>query len=216
MFFYILVEGSSDVPGVREILKRCFGLKEKRDFHIHPHQGKGRLPEDFFAKPNRKHRGLLSQLPAKLRAFGSWKRACVVVLLDADNDDCGELKQSLVSMYRSLDQKPACVLFRIAVEELESWWIADPQAVKAAYPSADVSRIEEIPPDSVVGAWEELAIAVGRTPERSRREKKTWARRIAPHVALKPPKSPSLRAFVEGMARLIREYRRKPFSKKFP
>ena len=211
MFFYILVEGSSDVPGVREILKRRFGLKEKRDFHIHPHQGKGRLPENFFVKPNPRHRGLLSQLPAKLRAFSSWKRACVVVLLDADSDDCRGLKQSLVAMYRSLDQKPACVLFRIAVEELESWWIADPEAVKAAYPSANVSRIEKIPPDSVVGAWEELALALGKAPERARRDKKTWARRIAPHVALKPAKSPSLRAFVEGMARLIREYRQKSF-----
>jgi len=207
MFFYILVEGSSDVPGVRKILKRCFGLKEKRDFRIHPHQGKGQLPKDPFAPPNRRHRGLLCQLPAKLRAFASWKRACVVVLLDADREDCRELKQSLVVMYESLDYKPACVLFRIAVEEIESWWIADPAAVKAAYPLAHVHRLEAIPPDSVVGAWEELSMALGRDPERSRREKKVWAKRIAPHVALKPAKSPSLRAFVEGMARLIRECR---------
>ena len=40
--FEILVEGAADVPMVREIMVRRFGLVEKRDFRIHPHKGRGR------------------------------------------------------------------------------------------------------------------------------------------------------------------------------
>ena len=66
-FFEILLEGSSDVPIVKEILTRRFNLKEDIDFRIHPHKGKGRLPQNPLAKADLSQRGLLDQLSAGLR-----------------------------------------------------------------------------------------------------------------------------------------------------
>jgi hypothetical protein len=43
-YFEVLVEGGSDVPALREILTRKFALEEGRDFRIHPHKGRGKLP----------------------------------------------------------------------------------------------------------------------------------------------------------------------------
>ena len=49
--FVVLVEGASDVPAVREVMTRRFGLAEDVHFRIHPHQGKGK--EHFKAAPFR-------------------------------------------------------------------------------------------------------------------------------------------------------------------
>ena len=205
-FLEILVEGFSDVPTVKAILGRKFGLRENEHYRVHPHQGKGELPENPLARPDRKHRGLLHQLPAKLRGYGKSLRAeyCVLVLVDADDDDCKLLKQQLVDLYRALESKPAHVLFRIAVEETESWFIADRDAVKAGYPKAKLGKIPADPPDSVIGAWESLAKALGKKPgDCSGADKMEWAEAIAPHLDLDTPNSPSLRALIDGLRDLF-------------
>lgn len=53
------------------------------------------------------------------------------------------------------------MLFRLAIEETESWFIADVDAVLAAYPKAQTQRLRRIVADDIVGAWEELAAALG-------------------------------------------------------
>lgn len=208
IFLEILLEGASDVPAVREILTRRFNLAEGEHFRIHPHKGKGNLPDNFLARPDGKHRGLLDQLPAKLRGYASLPRGyCVVVLVDSDNTDCQELKNALVQMYNSLDRRPPTVLFRIAVEETESWFLADIDAIRSAYPKAKHQRIVGIHPDGVVGAWERLAEALDRKPVNcDGSDKYDWAEKIAPHLDLETPKSPSLKAFVTGVARLVESY----------
>jgi hypothetical protein len=103
MFMEVLVEGSADVPAVREILERRFNLKKDKNFRIHPHRGKGKLPENILSKPNPRNRGLLDQLPAKLRGFGKLPGpCCVVVLVDADDDNCVGLKSDLIDVYRKI------------------------------------------------------------------------------------------------------------------
>jgi len=205
MFMEVLVEGSADVPAVREILERRFNLMKDINFRIHPHRGKGKLPENILSKPNPKNRGLLDQLPAKLRGFGKLPSpCCVVVLVDADDDNCIGLKSDLIDVYRKIDPKPSCVLFRIAVEETESWFIADAIAVKKAYPKADLNKIPKSPPDSIIGAWENLAKALGRKPEDCiGADKIEWATRISPYLDLNDPKSPSLNAFLLGINRIL-------------
>ena len=205
MNFEVLTEGESDVPVVREVLSRRFGLQEGGDFRIHPHRGKGRLPDNVMARPDPKNRTLLHQLPAKLRGYAHLGSAyCVLVLVDADNDDCRELKRSLLAAYHSLDHKPPVVLFRIAVEETESWLIADVDAVKAAYPRADRRKLGRVTPDAVIGAWEKLADALGsRRAQHSGADKTEWARNIAPHLNLNQPRSPSLAALVSGVSKVI-------------
>ena len=205
MFLEILLEGASDVPAVREILSRRFNLTEGEHFRIHPHRGKGSLPANLFARPDIKHRGLLDQLPAKLRGYASLPDGyCVIVLVDSDRTDCHELKDALNQMLTALDRRPPCVLFRIAVEETESWFVADVEAVRKAFPKAKHQRIAGIQPDSVIGAWERLAEALGRQPrDCDGSDKWHWAEKIAPHLDLEAPKSPSLSAFVKGVGRLV-------------
>src|SRR5271169_6264361 len=112
IFLEVLTEGSSDVPAVKEILTRRFKLKENEHFRIHPHRGKGSLPDNPLSLPDPKRRGLLDQLPAKLRGYAHMPQwYCIVVLVDSDDTECRRLKQSLVGLYSILDRRPNCVLF---------------------------------------------------------------------------------------------------------
>lgn len=208
-FLEVLVEGSSDQPTVRVILKNRFGLTEKQDFRIHPHQGKGRLPKHPHRKPDPRQRGLLDLLPATLKGYASFSSdRCVVVLVDADDTPCKTLKDELVELHRKLKFRPSCALFRIAVEEIESWFIADANAIRQAYPKARLSLLNEYELDSVIGASELLARVLGRRPEDcSSADKHEWATKIAPHLDLDDPKSPSLRAFLKGINKLLRSLR---------
>jgi Domain of unknown function (DUF4276) len=199
----VLLEGSSDVPTVREVLARRFGLIEGKDFRLYPHQGKGRIPSDILSPPAPHRRGLLDQLPAKLRGFSHLgDEACVLVLVDSDDQPCVDLLNQLTAMLVRLPKRPARVLFRIAIEEIESWLIADPNAIVAAFPKAKLARLRKVTPDAIVGAWEQLAAALS-VPERevTGSTKAYWAELIAPHLDLVNPPSPSLRKFVEGVGR---------------
>jgi hypothetical protein len=204
MFFWVLVEGDADEPVVEEIMARRFGLAKDRQFRVIPHQGKGRLPRNPLHRPDVRRRGLLDQLPAKLRGMSYQPDCWVVVLVDADEDDCIMLKARLVEMLNSLDRRPPHVLIRIAVEETESWFVADPNAVQSAYPRCNVRHLRRIAPDEVCGAWERLAEAVGERPADCRGpDKYRWAAKIAPELDLDAPNSPSLKAFVDGIDRCL-------------
>ena len=201
-FFVVLVEGASDVPAVREVLLRRFGLVENEHFSIHPHQGKGKLPMNPLAVPDKKQRQLLHQLPAKLRAYGKSLDSSYVVLVvvDADDDPCMKLLADLNGMLNQLPVRPARVLFRLAIEETESWFLADTTAVQKAFPRAKVAALKRIPPDDIVGAWQQLAKAIGSTGS-SGTDKRRWAEKICPHLNLDVPNSPSLGKLISGVAR---------------
>lgn len=203
MFIEVLTEGASDVPVIREVLTRRFALAEGGDFVIHPHQGRGQLPANPLARPEPKRRGLLDQLPAKLRAYGGWMKDdhLVLVLLDTDSDDCKNLLLSLTTMLKNLPRKPPRVLFRLAIEETESWFIADTEAVRKAFKGADLSIIRAVKPDAIVGAWEKLAQCIGEPVSASPPQKERWAQTIAPHLNLENPRSPSFRKLLDGLAR---------------
>ena len=142
MVLHVLVEGTSDVPTLREILTRRIGLTSGSDFVIHPHKGKGSIPANPHDKPALREQQLLPLLPSKLRAYAkNSPEHAVIVVVDADRDNCQALKQSLVDLYQATNPRPAKVLFRIAVEEMESWFIADTNAVAQAYPGAQVANL---------------------------------------------------------------------------
>ena len=203
--FVVLVEGASDVPAVREVLTRRFGLKEDVHFRIHPHQGKGKLPTNPLARPDPKQRQLLHQLPAKLRGYGKslTPDAVVLVVIDTDDVPCADLLADLNAMLASLPVRPLRVLFRLAIEETESWFVADPHAVKSAFPKAKLAALKKIQPDAIVGAWERLAEAIGAPPCSSGSDKLRWAAQICPHLDLDTPRSPSLGKLISGVAREI-------------
>ena len=207
IFLEVLLEGASDLPAVRSILRRRFRLEENQHFRLHQHQGRGTIPNHPNRPPDPKRRGLLDQLPAKLRGYsglpaGYW----VVVLVDADKDRCKNLKTDLVELYQRLPKKPKRVLFRIAVEETESWFLADEHAILRAFPNADRSAIPGPPHDRQIGAWECLARVLKRRPEEcDAGDKIDWAEAISPHLDLVSPASPSLRAFVTGVERCLQK-----------
>ena len=202
MVLHVLVEGTSDLPTLREILTRKIGLTGGSDFVIHPHRGS--IPANPNDVPSPREQQLLSLLPSKLRAYGkNSPEHAVVVVVDADRDDCHALKQSLLTLYQSINPRPEKVLFRIAVEEMESWFIADTNAVLQAHPTAQIANLAAIAPDSIVGAWEELAKALGLDPAKcSGADKEEWAKDISPHLNLDAPMSPSLKALISGLERI--------------
>lgn len=209
-FIEVLCEGSSDVPAIKEVLTRRFKLTEGEHFRIHPHRGKGKLPapDDRLKAPAPGNDALLAQLPIKLKNMGRQTQGgfevAVVVVVDADDDDCRQLKLALVDLYNALPTKPRTILFRIAVEETESWFIADARAVRRAYNSASVSELAGHDPDAVCGAWERLAECLGYEPADCRGgEKVEWATAISPHLDLAAPKSPSLRSLIVGLERVL-------------
>ena len=197
----VLVEGASDVPAIKEVLQRKFGLVENAQFRIHPHRGKGKLPANILKKPDLKHRGLLDQLPAKLIGYGkSLPDGLVLVVVDADDIPPEKIVADLEKMLSQLPNKPN-VLFCLAVEETESWFIADIAAIERAYPKRLKKQLlKNIEPDAVVGAWEKLALALGLDPKKvSGLTKHEWASRIAPYLDLDAPKSPSFSKLIADL-----------------
>jgi hypothetical protein len=96
MRLHVLVEGPSEahllVPWLRRLLP-------SHPAAVIPHRGKGKLPGDPTKPPPPQKQGLLDQLPAKLRAFGKAldpKTDRLVVLVDADHDDCRVLQKQLL------------------------------------------------------------------------------------------------------------------------
>lgn len=199
--FEVLVEGPSDVPAVREVLVRRFGLTENEDFRIHPHQGKGSLPTNLKEGRDPTKRGLLNQLPSKLRGYATYlsPNDVVLVVIDADDSPVEQLVTDLNVMLDNLSARPERVLFQLAIEETESWFIADIAAVQTAFPKAKVAPLRKIPPDAIVGAWEELAKAIGSTGS-SGTDKRRWAEKICPHLNLDNPPSPSFQRLISGIA----------------
>ena len=197
----VLVEGASDAPAIKEVLQRKFGLVEDVHFRIHPHRGKGKLPANPLSKPDLKHRGLLDQLPAKLIGYGkSLQEGFVLVVVDADDNSPKQIVADLERMLSKLPTKPN-VLFCLAIEETESWFIADIEALARAYPKGLKKQLlKNIEPDAIVGAWEKLALALGLDPKKvSGLTKYEWATRISPHLNLDAPKSPSFSKLIADL-----------------
>jgi Domain of unknown function (DUF4276) len=203
----VLVEGSSDAPAIREVLTRRFSLIEDHHFKIRPHKGRGNLPHKILKNPELQNRSLLYQLPAKLRGFSTWftKGHWVLVVVDADDTPFMELLSDLQEMLQKLP-KPPRVLFCIAVEETESWFIADTNAVKKAYPNSNVNGLKKIEADAICGAWERLAEAI----QTKGKDKTAWAETISPHLNLETPHSPSFKKLIEGIERELKVSAKQP------
>ena len=162
---------------------------------------------------------LLKVLPERLAAYGhriaSGEPLRVVVLVDRDDDDCEQLKAELermaVAAGLSTKSAPAAdgqfvVLNRIVIEELESWFIGDPSALRKAFTS--LPKIEQNAgifrnPDNG-GSWEALHRFLKKHGiYKSSFPKIDASRRIAPHMNVEQNRSRSFRVFVDGMDALL-------------
>lgn len=112
---------------LRALLPRL--LPEDRTFEVHPFQGKS----DLLGKLEERLRGYAAWLPE------DWR---IVVVVDRDDDDCRDLKQRLEAIAQRAGLRSRTragglswqLVNRIAIEELEAWYFADWEAVRAAYP----------------------------------------------------------------------------------
>lgn len=171
-------------------------------FRIHNLRGKERL---------------LHNLPIRLRGYRNWPAEClrIVVLVDRDEDDCRALKTRLEAMAESAglvtrSQNPVSfqVLNRIVVQELESWLLGDPEALRAAYPRLPETFEATEPfrdPDAVPGGayegLERLLASAYRQPD-------GWAKgqiaaNVARHFVPKRNRSRSFHAFWSGLGELL-------------
>ena len=93
------------------------GWIQGQHFLLLPHQGKSDLDKS---------------IPVKLKA---WQEpgARFIIVRDNDNADCLALKARLQTMCATSGRK---TLIRLVCQELESWYLADPDALIAAYPEA--------------------------------------------------------------------------------
>jgi Domain of unknown function (DUF4276) len=179
MRLHILVEGESEARFLRGWLKRFLPGHACR---VYPHQGKGKLAAEAGRRPVAGREGLLDQLPAKLRAFGKTldpQTDRVLVLVDADEEDCRLLKSRLLRCLKSIKPAPT-TLFRIAIEELEAFYLGDRTALRAAFPRAKLSKLKTYTQDSVCGTAELFQSVVGSV----RQDKVEWADRMAPRLGL--------------------------------
>lgn len=162
---------------------------------------------------------LLKALPQRLAAYRQrierGEDLRVVVLVDRDDDDCAALKRQLEDASRQValatKSAPATdgqffVVNRIVIEELESWFIGDPAALRQAFtglPKIDETKGIFRNPDNG-GSWEALhrflrknGIYKGSYP------KIDAARRIAPKLDLHANRSRSFRVFLDGVEALL-------------
>lgn len=206
MRIHVLVEGPSEKAFLELWLPRF--LPPQHSFKIIPHRGKGRIPGDALRKPDPKRQGLLDQLPAKLRAYGRGLRPDtdrILVLVDLDHEDCLDLKNRMLNLLNYCEPPPTA-LFRIAIEEVEAFYLGDKSAIRTAFPRSKLSKMDSYTQDSICDTWELFQEVIGETRE----DKVEWAKLIGPHLTTEwrgrlANNSNSFRQFCKGILRLAGE-----------
>lgn len=141
---------------------------------------------------------LKQSIPIKL---GHWNEPDVrfVVVMDQErHPDCKVVKAELVDLCAKAKRPETLV--RIVCRALESWFLADLAAVEAGLGAKNLAKHQASRdcknPDRVIAPSEVLKKLAPSYYKRS------GARAIGPHLDLDNSRSPSFRAFVDGVRRL--------------
>jgi hypothetical protein len=209
----ILVEDSSGEQLLSVLLPKILGLKgEPHTWRTHAYKGIGRIPLGLRTTADPSKRILLEQLPRVLRGYGNTPGIdAVVIILDSDRRDCKAFLKELKKIAKECGQS-SNIMFRLAIEEMEAWYLGDRRALEAAYPRAKRNVLSRYVQDSVCETWELLADAVH--PGGSLAIKKAgwplpgqikheWAKAIGPLMSPDGNTSPSFGKFRSGLLRLI-------------
>lgn len=159
---------------------------------------------------------LLKNAPARLKGYAAWlpENWRILVLVDRDDDDCLVLKAEMENMAAAagLLTKTAVrhgqcfqVVNRIAIEELEAWFIGDWLAVQTAYPRVPATLPQKAgfrDPDAVAGGtWEALERVLKKAGYFGAGLRKVeLARAVAPQIELSRNQSRSFQAFASAVA----------------
>ncbi|MBN1964218.1 MAG: DUF4276 family protein [Anaerolineae bacterium] len=120
MHLEFLLEEESMENVIEIVMEQIVGASPDHTWTVHPHHSKGHL---------------LKQLLPKLRGYRNFLShdTHIVIIVDQDQDDCRALKRKIVdwAVEAGLETQS---LVRIAVCELESWFLGDIRALEEAFP----------------------------------------------------------------------------------
>lgn len=213
MHIEVLVEDRSGARLLETLLPKVIGEQGRpHTWRLHPYKGIGRLPLGLSAKTDPAKRALLNQLPRLLAGYGKTPGIdAVVVVLDSDRRDCKVFLKELKAVLPQCHPAPNA-LFRLAIEEMEAWYLGDRQALLAAYPRAKKEVLGRYQQDSVCGTWELLADAVQPGGSAAIQKagwplpgqiKHGWAEQVGPRMDIEQNESPSFCKFRDGLRRLV-------------
>ena len=173
-------------------------------FRIHPYQGK---------------QDLLKKLLPRLRGYRDWlpEDWRIVVLIDADDQDCKEIKTNLeevaeragfLTKSRWTTESYFQVLNRLAIEELEAWFFGDIDALHAVYPHVSLNlekKTKYRDPDTIRGGtWESLERELKKAGYfRGGFSKISIARDVSGHMLPERNRSRSFQVFRQGLLSLV-------------
>lgn len=201
MHIEFLVEEFSAQAALQNLLPKI--LSAEITFDIHAFRGKD---------------DLLGKLPARLQGYKPWMPSDyrIVVLVDRDRRDCRELKNKLEAIAAesgfitktAASNQPFQLLNRIAIEELEAWFLGDVEALCAAYSGVPTSLAQQARyrnPDSVTGGtWEALEQVLQRAGHhRGGLEKVRAARDISQYMNPETNRSPSFQILQSGLLAML-------------
>ncbi len=177
------------------------------------------LPADTTWKcyPHRGKTDLFQRLPGRLktyaRLFPHQLDLRVVILMDADAD-CrrrkAEMEQvvadaNLLTKTTAGPNQPFRIITRLAVAELEAWFLGDRLAIQAAYPRVHAQHFKGLPqdPDVIADTWETLwrVLQEGKY-YMAGKAKVEWAETITPHLEPTRNTSASFQYFCQSMTLL--------------
>jgi hypothetical protein len=201
MHVEFLVEEPSGEAALSNIVPK---ILQDVTFRIHPFQGK----QDLLSKLLPRLKGYKGWLP------DDWK---IVVLVDADDEDCKELKATmeekaetagLTTKSRRTMGPYFQVLNRLAIEELEAWFFGDVEALNSSYPRVSLNlgkRAKYRDPDTIRGGtWEALERELKKAGYfRGGFSKITVARDVSRYMVPERNRSKSFQVFRQGLLSLM-------------
>lgn len=126
----VAVEGPSDLRFWRKVLHRCLGQHGLIGFDVHNMSGRARLVRDA---------------DRLLDVFRGAGYSAGLLVLDLDKNPCvenlrGQFSERVQGELRATGDNRYLHL-AVAVRKLESWYLADPNAIRAAIPTTDYAGI---------------------------------------------------------------------------
>lgn len=213
MHIEILVEDSSGEKLLSILLPKLLGDQgNPHTWRVHAYKGIGRIPKNLGASADPAKRILLDQLPRLLKGYSNTPYIdAVVVVLDTDTRNCVTFLNELKELAANCNSIPT-TMFRLAIEEMESWYFGDLDAMRIAYPRVKQDILARYVQDTPCGTWELLADAIypGGSLEVKKRGwplsgqlKHEWAEKIGPLLEPDKNTSPSFGKLRDGLRRLI-------------
>lgn len=211
MHIEFLVEDSSGKMLLELLIPQIIGpFSDPHTWQIHPYKGIGKTPQNLKPATDAQKRILLDQLPKLLRGYKKTPGIdAVVVVVDSDRKNCQDFLAELKAV--AVESEAPDTMFRIAIEEIEAWYLGDPTAIQEAYPRAKKAPLSRYDQDSVCGTWELLADVVYPGGLKAVQKvgwplpgnlKHEWATNIGAHMEIERNGSPSFKKFISGLRRL--------------